>query len=279
MLMSLKYTLKMRARIGVKRVIKSNAALFSNLISEPESSQGKTIILMYHRINSYRNNELSVKVDMFRKQVGWLKENRFRNMRISELENLTNTEKLEDRRVIFTFDDGYEDNVINALPILREFGYTGMFYIPWGFIGTNMIAPRDQQETNSYEKNRRLSWEQIEKLISEGMDIGSHTLNHRKLADLSPETAWQEIAESKKKLEEKLGITITSFCYPGGYYHKIHVDMIVRAGYKSACTANPGRFDFTNLFTLPRLAVQASDSFYIFRKKIEGKMAFLKMVR
>lgn len=71
--MSLKYALKMRARIGVKRFIKSNAALFSNLISTPESGTGKIILLMYHRINSYRNNELSVNMDMFRKQVGWLK--------------------------------------------------------------------------------------------------------------------------------------------------------------------------------------------------------------
>lgn len=200
-------------------------------------------------------------------------------MRISELETPTVTEKPEGRRVIFTFDDGYEDNVINALPILRESGYTGMFYIPWGFIGTKILSPRDRRETNSYEKNRRLSWDQIEKLISEGMDIGSHTLNHERLTDLSPERAWQEIAESKKKLEEKLGIPITSFCYPGGDYHATHVDMIARAVYTSACTASPGRIDFKNLFTLPRLAVQASDSFYIFRKKVDGKMAFFTMVR
>ena len=277
--MSLKNALKMRARIGVKRFIKSNTALFSNLISTPESGPGKIIILMYHRINSYRNNELSVKEHEFRKQVGWLKENRYRNMRISELESLADTEKPESHRVIFTFDDGYEDNIINALPILKEYGYTGMFYIPFGFIGTNIITTRDQQETNDYEKNRRLSWKQIERLIAEGMDIGSHTLNHQKLTDLTPDMAWQEITESKKKLEEKLGVAITSFCYPGGRYDKTHIDMVARAGYKSACTASPGRFDSTNLFTLPRLAVQASDSFYIFRKKIEGKIAFLKMVR
>ncbi|MBN1163171.1 MAG: polysaccharide deacetylase family protein [Candidatus Krumholzibacteriota bacterium] len=277
--MNLQHTIKMRARRGVKRIVKSGAALLSNLVPPPPSGPQKIIILMYHRINSFRHNELSVKTDTFRKQLEWLRENRFRNMRISELEALEGTANLGDRRVIFSFDDGYEDTFLNALPLLREYGYSGIFYIPPGFIGTDRMAPRDWLETKSHEKNRRLSWEQVEALLEAGMEIGSHSLNHWKLTDLPAERARGEIFQSRKRLEEKLGVKITSFCYPGGYYDQSHVAMVRRAGYLSACTASPGRLDLDRLLTLPRLAVQSSDSFYIFRKKLEGRMEFFKIIR
>ncbi len=276
--MSFKDALEMRARIAVKRPVKSAAALISGLL--PRGKKGGTItVLMYHRVNRFRKNDMSVSPSGFERQVAHLRQSGYRNMRLEDLESLVGYAGNEDPRVIFSFDDGYEDNFTNAFPILKKYGYTAIFYVPFNFIETGRLADRDARETGDPESNRRLSWRQIEELLSERMEIGSHTMNHRRLVDMPDEEAWMEISESKWRLEEKLGTEIGSFCYPGGFFNERHVEMVIRAGYRSACTAAPGAIDFQNPFEIPRLAVQASDGFVTFKRKIEGRMAWFRLIR
>lgn len=233
---------------------------------------------MYHRVNDYRNNEMSIPVQEFRRQVAWLKEQGFQNMRMAELESMAPDSKLTASRVIFSFDDGYEDNYVEALPVIKEFGYSAIFYIPYEHIGKRDMFPRDIKESNRLEHNRIMDWEQVKNIHKAGMEIGSHTLTHNDLTRMSDTQAKKEIFESKTKLEEKLGDKITSFCYPGGYFNEKHVNWTEEAGYSSACTTITGCYQKESLFKVPRIAVLASDRFFIFRQKILGDIKLFKLI-
>lgn len=268
----------MHARVNVKKGMKIAAALVSNVTPASRQDQGRVCVLMYHRVNSYRNDELSVPPDRFRKQVEWLHMYGFRNTRMAELESGSIATGNNGPRVIFTFDDGYEDNYTDAYPILREYGYTGILYLPFDYIGTRKMHPRDTWESKRPEHNRLLSWNQVEEMLNDGMEVGSHTMGHTDLTRMSPEQAKREIVESKHMLEQKLQVEITSFCYPGGYFEEKHARWVEEAGYRSACTTIPRIWQGHNLFMIPRVSVLSSDIFYVFRKKLLGRMEWFRII-
>ena len=272
--------IKMRARVDVKRIIKTGAAIVSTFKPHPDAGRG-VVVLMYHRVNDIRHDELSVKPDQFRCQVRWLHDMGFGNMRIRDLESIAerNEPLPENRSVVFSFDDGYEDNYTTAFPILKEFGYTGMFYLTSDFIGTERMFELDKKESGRVEHNRIMNWEQASRLLSDGMEIGSHTMSHAILTSIPEDKARQEIEGSKKALEDKLGVEITSLCYPGGFFDDSHENMARKAGYKSACTADMGIWRGGNVLRIPRVGVLASDSYFIFRTKVMGRMEWFKAFR
>lgn len=84
---------------------------------------------------------------------------------------------------------------------------------------------------------RSMTWAMIRDLQRAGFTIGSHTRTHAWLANESPQKSFEEIAGSKRDLEERLGQTIRHFAYPGGQFTPPVVDLVARAGYRFAYTA------------------------------------------
>jgi peptidoglycan/xylan/chitin deacetylase (PgdA/CDA1 family) len=68
--------------------------------------------------------------DNFRAQIEYLKQH-FQIVRFEE-----NWDRAGKPAVVITFDDGYADNLIEALPILEEAGVPATFFISTGHIGT-----------------------------------------------------------------------------------------------------------------------------------------------
>jgi len=263
----------MHARIHVKRAIKLSAAGLSAFV--PPRNLPQIVALMYHRVNGFRGNDMSVPPDAFRAQVRWLRDSGYENVNVKDLES--GVPPSVRRGVIFTFDDGYEDNFLEAAPILKEYGYTAVFYIPVDFVGSQRMDTRDVLESNRLEHNRRMTWDQLQALLDQGMEIGSHTMSHPRLDTVEPEQARWEIADSKRELEGRLRAEIASFCYPGGCYDETHVALVREAGYRSATTASPGELE--SVFEIPRLAVQASDSLFVFKRKVTGQLRWFTWIR
>src|SRR3972149_4512534 len=122
------------------------------------------------------------------------------------------------------FDDGYVTTFTKAYPIMRELGLKGICYIIVNKIG----------------KQNFMSQSQLQKLVIEGWQIGSHTLNHPDLTAISLDQAEYEIKNSKEALEE-LGYQVDSFAYPFGRYNE-DIIKIVKKYYKwaRACYKNDG---------------------------------------
>jgi len=269
---------QMYARVWVKKSVKSLCAPFCLAVPRRKIDDAGIVVLMYHRVNPYRKNELSVDPRAFRKQLRWLADHGFESLRMRDIESGAAAAASNRPRVIFTFDDGYEDNYLIAAPMLKEHGYSAIFYLPVNYVSSLAMAPRDARESGRSEHNRWMTWEQAKRLVEDRMEIGSHGMNHLRLTRLSADEARREIADSKRMLERTLSTPITSFCYPGGLYGAEHASMVREAGYRSACTASPGTVG-GNLFEIPRVAVQASDTFFVFTQKLRGRMRWLRVVR
>lgn len=110
-----------------------------------------------------------------------------------------------------TFDDGLKSHYVTAYPMLKDRDLTGTFFV---------VADIDE---NPHED--LMTSAQIQTLIDDGFEIGSHTLTHPFLTRLSEEEADRELRESKKRIEEEYGISVESVAFPYGDRDKTIIDI------------------------------------------------------
>ena len=140
------------------------------------------------------------------------------------------------RRVIITFDDGFRNVLEFGLEPLAEHNFRAVQFLVAGRLGG-----RNEWEIAEGEAPAPLMDEaQVRDWLAAGHEIGSHTLTHPRLTRLPASEAREEIAASRKKLEDQFGVKIEHFCYPYGDWNDAVRDLVVAAGYKTACTTQPG---------------------------------------
>jgi peptidoglycan/xylan/chitin deacetylase (PgdA/CDA1 family) len=83
---------------------------------------------------------------------------------------------------------------------------------------------------------RLLDWEQVRALHRAGFTIGSHTCTHAPLTLEGPEEVRDELARSRRRLEEELGTPVRHFAYPDGRFDGAVVDAVAEAGFDAAFT-------------------------------------------
>jgi peptidoglycan/xylan/chitin deacetylase (PgdA/CDA1 family) len=113
---------------------------------------------------------------------------------------------------------------------------------------------------------------QLRELSASGLvDIGSHTMTHRRLARLSEREQREEIFGAKRSLEQVLDRPVETFAYPFGWegtdYSEVSQRLVREAGYSCACAVHPfpvGRG--TDLYGLPRCWVSDWDGDELARK-------------
>jgi len=216
--------------------------------TEPQYPKAETYqvpILMYHYIRNAEGEtelgkNLSVSPEKFAEQMKVLKDTGYVSIKLADLadpEKKAISKAAYDKKkpIVITFDDGYENALSSALPILQENDFIGTFFIIRDFVG----------------RPEYLSQAQIDELEKAGMEIGSHSLDHPDLTTTDASDAQKEITESK--------YNATVFCYPSGKFNDTVVSLVKKAGYLAAVTTQGGIADqSSNLFELPRVRVQES---------------------
>jgi peptidoglycan/xylan/chitin deacetylase (PgdA/CDA1 family) len=103
-----------------------------------------------------------------------------------------------DKVVILNFDDGRKTQFAQAKPILDKYGFKATFYVVCNYLEN---------------KPGYMDWNEVKQLYEEGNDIGSHSMSHAHLGNLSKKDVKFQVGQSKKCLEDH-GIDVTSFAYP-----------------------------------------------------------------
>lgn len=115
-----------------------------------------------------------------------------------------------------------------------------------------------------------LDWQGIQELCHAGIEVGSHTRNHRFLSTLSSDEITAELVESKSQLEKHTGLPVTSFAYPGGKYNDQVIRLVKKVGYVCAFSADSGINRFQDrMYNLRRINIwdyNVSGSFSKFSK-------------
>ena len=202
-------------------------------------------IILYHRIDvSPINSQFYVPPEKFEAEMKLLHDWGYTTITTEMLAKaITEGADLPPRPIIITFDDGHLNNYTSAFPIMRKYHFTGSLYVVGNYVGAQNY----------------LNVEQIKKMAAEGWEIGSHSMNHRDLTTLDPEHQRFEIVESRKKLEDALGVRVTTFAYPFGLSNAGVIDYVHFAGYTSAMSLG---FTYdqgdSNLFTLQRRDIKGT---------------------
>ncbi|MBN2134866.1 MAG: polysaccharide deacetylase family protein [Acidobacteria bacterium] len=111
-------------------------------------NQEKAIILWYHGVcdESFNLTDRHLPKSVFRKQLSYLKDKGYIFITLSELVNILQSGGKINKYVVLTFDDGFKNVIGNALPIMRELGVKGCFYLVSDLAGTNNLLWTDQVE-------------------------------------------------------------------------------------------------------------------------------------
>lgn len=121
--------------------------------------------------------------------------------------------------VSFTFDDGYKECHSVIAPALEEFDTRGAFFINGNYPESDSeYRKRFHDRVIVYTKDP-MNWEEIGDLHKRGHIIGSHTMDHYNMAQLSPAEAEKQVAENKSLLEKKLNYQCEHFAWPFGAMH------------------------------------------------------------
>jgi peptidoglycan/xylan/chitin deacetylase (PgdA/CDA1 family)/PKD repeat protein len=101
--------------------------------------------------------------------------------------------------VTITFDDGYSSLEI-ARPLFKQYNVVGTAFPIVGYIGTS----------------GECTWSDLQGLLADGWEIGSHTMTHPDLTTVSDSQLDYELSMSKQLLETTLNTSVYSVALPGG---------------------------------------------------------------
>ena len=232
-------------------------------------------ILMYHQIAEHQDgarfNGLRVPPEMFEKQLQWLTANKWTFLTMAEL--VEKRQQLPNKTVVLTFDDGYLDNLTNALPLMQKYQAKATLYLVIDRHDNDWSTKKKKHhDSGELARDPKLTDQQVSELLESGcFELGGHTHSHANLKSLNPDQKISEIRHSKTILEETFNSQITSFAYPFGIYTDEDVDLVKQSGYTNAVTTDAGIDDLTqSMFTLRRVKISGKDNFYAFTLRMKN---------
>jgi peptidoglycan/xylan/chitin deacetylase (PgdA/CDA1 family) len=189
-------------------------------------------ILCYHNFNPTVPSSMTITPKKFEMQIKWLKENGYTVIPLKEAAQylLGTRPSIPPKSVVITADDGWQSVYTYLLPLVRKYHFPVTLFI--------------YPSTISQGKNA-LTWDQLNELQRTGFfDIQGHTYwhpnfkqekNHRSANDYV-NFVKNQLENSKKILEEKLGTSISFLAWPFGIYNPYLEQAASKAGYLMAFT-------------------------------------------
>lgn len=223
-------------------------------------------VLGYHDFGAKNPTEMKMRTSDFRAQMQRVKNS---GATVISLEDFlawkSGAKQLPAHCILITLDDGWKSVYTDAYPILKEYGFPFTLFLYTRYVNSGGAS---------------LSWEMIKEMMKNGASIGSHSVTHpypkdyrrekRKGEESFIKFLKKEVGESKKVLEENLGVVVEAYCYPGGYKTQEMFDVLAEEGYKAAFDVLPGKVVAnTKDLDLPRYMV-LGDKLGTF----EGSLAF-----
>ncbi|MCE5210541.1 MAG: polysaccharide deacetylase family protein [Deltaproteobacteria bacterium] len=250
---------------------------FNRIVKKQSSVDNDRIpILMYHSISDEKETShpyyhVNTSQAVFDAHMRYLHENNYAVISLADLKSSFNTKNLF-QHVVITFDDGLYDFLTNAFPILKKYNFGATVFLPTGFIHNARL---------SFNGRKCLTWNEVRKLSSEGINFGSHTVTHPQLSNLSTKGIENEIKLSKYRIEDETGITVKSFSCPYAFPENKEFGITLRTlleecGYTSGVTTRIGTArKADDVFFQSRLPANSADDILLFRAKLEGAYDWL----
>ena len=204
-------------------------------------ARSRGAIFLYHRVNDYANDVLTVDTETFAAQLLAISE-RYPFSSSTDIVNRIHAKQpIPPTTVAIHFDDCYRDILTNGAPIMRTLGVPACAFINSGYIGTTRTFPHDADKYPfTFEM---LSSSDVVKWTDLGFEVGAHTVNHVDLGRTPPEIAEPEIVDCGSELQRIIGKPVEFFSFPFGRTDNITPvtrQIVETAGYTALFSAHGG---------------------------------------
>lgn len=215
------------------------------------------VILQYHHVSNHTPRITSTPPDVFAEHLAYLYEH-FNVVALPDAINaLQNGIKLPDKSVAITFDDGFDNILINAHPLLRKYDFPYTIFINPALIGRS---------------SQQLTWEEVTQMSQEGVTFANHTLEHQHLLNrqklksnnshnqyeaIENEAQWltrvlNDISQAEAILKGRLGYSLRYLAYPYGEFNRTLSDALNELDYVGFAQHSGGISSQSDFSALPR---------------------------
>jgi peptidoglycan/xylan/chitin deacetylase (PgdA/CDA1 family) len=222
-------------------------------------------VLMYHVINPPPAGApypgLYVPADEFAAQMQALKAAGWHAVTLDQLEAYwTRGVPLgPGKPIVISFDNGYESQYENALPVLKRLGWVGNENI---------------QLTGLPPSQGGLTDAQVRGLLAAGWELDTQGISHAELTSLDAAELRYQVATARQILQKRYGVPVNWFCYPSGDYDATVIAAVKAAGFVGSTTVVPGwASPSEDPYRLPRLRVLGGTSPSALLAQIAGAQA------
>jgi peptidoglycan/xylan/chitin deacetylase (PgdA/CDA1 family) len=219
---------------------------------------------MYHKLDTSKADFLTVTVSEFEKQIEYLVNQKYQFISLSEfLELLNSNQKMPERSVMLTFDDGYQNNFDYLLPVLKKHNLKATIFLPVSFIG----------KTNDWdnESDPIMNYETL-KLAQPYFEYSLHSYGHHNMAEMTKQELASDIQNCISELKANQLEVLPVIAYPYGSYPKqdFAFDVLTKSGIQAAFRIGNkvNGFPFSNKFLIKRIDIKGTDTFKDFKTKV-----------
>jgi len=211
-------------------------------------------VLMYHHIAPHPGDTVTITPATFASQMNFLAQEGYRTLSADELlDHISGKRPAQGRAVAITFDDGWLDNYLYAYPVLQRLGMKATVFLVTGRTGeatashraTDTLPPTHEEAKAHILAGRAgrvvLDWDTV-RVMATGGQVGfySHTVSHRRCAELDADELLHELTASKRALEEELGGSCDYLCWPYGSFSDHTLQVAREIGYRAIFTTIDG---------------------------------------
>ena len=218
--------------------------------------------LTYHRIGDKSDQYTVTEFDLHA-QLSLLHTEGYTVDGFEELHHrLCSNQKLPERYVVLTLDDGHTSAML-AADCIAQHGFKATFFVVRDFC---------------LKKPGFIRARNIRELQQLGFSLGTHGTTHRKLARLPLEECFREMADSRAWLEDVLGEPVRFTAAPGGFINAIVMRLAAEQGYALVGTCNEWMNAPSHQLRIPekinRVNIRRHFSEATVRKIVEGHSSF-----
>jgi len=212
-------------------------------------SRKEVPILCYHQIRDWKASDSKgardyiIPVEPFKAHMKILADSGYHSILPEQLyAYLTTGAPLPEKPVMLTFDDTDIDQYTVAWPVMKKYGFKGVFFIM----------------TVSLGRPNYMSREQVKELSESGNEIGSHTWDHRNVKQYQEADWATKIEKPTRQLEAITGKPVKFFAYPFGLWKPEAIPQLKKRGFVAAFQLATQRDESDPLFTIRRIIVPGS---------------------
>ncbi|HXD55163.1 MAG TPA: polysaccharide deacetylase family protein [Solirubrobacteraceae bacterium] len=148
--------------------------------------------------------------------------------------------------VVISFDNGYQSQYTQALPVLRRLGW---------------VAAENIQLSGLPPSQGGLLQRQIRGMVQAGWELDTQGFSHADLVTLDAEALHYQVAVARQTIQQRFHVPVNWFCYPSGHYDATVIAAVKAAGYAGSTTVVPGwASPSSDPYRLPRLRVLGGTS-------------------